>query len=276
MPWLPINDDVKTGAEALGRFIDGYKRRAVGKVPIVKVVPLSPSQSPAKTPKQVKKLPRVTQETMEAIRYKPHPGNAIKPGNDNRPIVQRSDAGIGAGAMRKILDAGADVFKLPKEVLIGCSRRYEYVMARHICMYVTATLTGRTLPEIGRFYRKDHTSVLYAIRRIEAMIIGGEKDVVAAVNTLRDTVTQKFTDVVIEPGSIELISNPPPKFCQPRKARLAYSDEDLRVIQKMHDAGKSVLEISIVVGRSEHAILTKIVRIKELEKAAGNVANDIC
>ncbi len=41
---------------------------------------------------------------------------------------------------------------------------------RQIGMYLAKTLTARSLPEIGRrFGGRDHTTVLHAIRKIEAL-----------------------------------------------------------------------------------------------------------
>lgn len=45
------------------------------------------------------------------------------------------------------------------------------VRARQIAMYLAKTVTARSLPEIGRrFGGRDHTTVLHAVRKIEAMV----------------------------------------------------------------------------------------------------------
>jgi hypothetical protein len=52
--------------------------------------------------------------------------------------------------------------------LEGVCRTKQIVLIRHVAMYLTKTVTGRSLPEIGRhFGRRDHTTVLHAIRNIE-------------------------------------------------------------------------------------------------------------
>jgi chromosomal replication initiator protein len=43
------------------------------------------------------------------------------------------------------------------------------VRPRQVAMYLAKTLTPRSLPEIGRrFGGRDHTTVLHAVRKIEA------------------------------------------------------------------------------------------------------------
>jgi chromosomal replication initiation ATPase DnaA len=50
-------------------------------------------------------------------------------------------------------------------------RTANVIMPRQISMYLAKTLTNRTLPEIGRRTGgRDHTTVLYAVRKIEKLI----------------------------------------------------------------------------------------------------------
>ena len=49
-------------------------------------------------------------------------------------------------------------------------RSQAVVRPRHVAMYLSKQLTTRSLPEIGRkFGKRDHTTVMYAIRRIEEL-----------------------------------------------------------------------------------------------------------
>ena len=54
----------------------------------------------------------------------------------------------------------------------GVSRRTANVVRpRQVAMYLAKTLTLRSLPEIGRrFGGRDHTTVLHAVRKIEALV----------------------------------------------------------------------------------------------------------
>jgi hypothetical protein len=50
-------------------------------------------------------------------------------------------------------------------------RAAHVVLARHIAMYLIKTMTGKSLPEIGRrLGDRDHTTVLHGIRKVERMI----------------------------------------------------------------------------------------------------------
>ena len=63
--------------------------------------------------------------------------------------------------------------------LISGRRSKDIVRPRQVAMYLAKTLTLRSLPEIGRrFGGRDHTTVLHAVRKIEAIkdidaVIGG-------------------------------------------------------------------------------------------------------
>jgi chromosomal replication initiator protein len=73
------------------------------------------------------------------------------------------------------------VFAIDKAALEGPSKMRSNVYPRQIAMYLCRTRTGKSLPQIGRaFGNRDHTTVLYACRRIEAKI-GGDSELVADI-----------------------------------------------------------------------------------------------
>lgn len=53
-----------------------------------------------------------------------------------------------------------------------CSKRRHaaVVMPRQIAMYLCKAITLRSLPEIGRRFGKDHTTVLHAVRKIRILV----------------------------------------------------------------------------------------------------------
>lgn len=45
-----------------------------------------------------------------------------------------------------------------------------FIRPRQVAMYLSRALTRHSLPEIGRAFDRDHTTVLYAVRKAEAMM----------------------------------------------------------------------------------------------------------
>lgn len=79
-------------------------------------------------------------------------------------IPAQPPVGLSAG-MREILADVAAHRGFTVEELRGSSRRWPLVHARWAAMYLMYE-TGRwTLPQIGGFFRKDHTTVLHGIRK---------------------------------------------------------------------------------------------------------------
>lgn len=62
-------------------------------------------------------------------------------------------------------------FSVTKADLLSACRARVLVRPRQIAMYIAKVMTGRSLPEIGRrFGNRDHTTVLHAVRKIDAMV----------------------------------------------------------------------------------------------------------
>lgn len=67
-----------------------------------------------------------------------------------------------------IKKATLKVFPIGKTDLEGPSKMQAYVYPRQIAMYLCRTMTRKSFPQIGRaFGKRDHTTVLYAFRRIK-------------------------------------------------------------------------------------------------------------
>jgi len=68
----------------------------------------------------------------------------------------------------EILKAVAEHYNLKPEEIRGAGRRKEVVIPRQIAMYLIREMTHASLPEIGQFFDgRDHTTVLYAIQKIQ-------------------------------------------------------------------------------------------------------------
>ncbi len=64
----------------------------------------------------------------------------------------------------------ADFYKIKHADLLSARRAREVARPRQIAMYLAKRLTPRSLPEIGRrFGNRDHTTVMHAVKRIDAL-----------------------------------------------------------------------------------------------------------
>ncbi|MBU3921955.1 DnaA/Hda family protein [Hyphomonas sp.] len=70
-----------------------------------------------------------------------------------------------------IKKATLKIFPIGKTELEGPSKMQAYVYPRQIAMYLCRTMTRKSFPQIGRaFGKRDHTTVLYAFRRIKKAV----------------------------------------------------------------------------------------------------------
>ncbi|MCX5494977.1 chromosomal replication initiator protein DnaA [Kaistia dalseonensis] len=76
-------------------------------------------------------------------------------------------------------------YNVSKADLLSSRRTRTIVRPRQIAMYLSKTLTPRSLPEIGRrFGGRDHTTVLHAVRKVEELM-QGDKHLAEEVELLK-------------------------------------------------------------------------------------------
>ena len=64
----------------------------------------------------------------------------------------------------------AEYYRLPRGDMVSARRGRSVARPRQVAMYLSRMLTPRSLPEIGRrFGNRDHTTVIHALRTIEAL-----------------------------------------------------------------------------------------------------------
>ena len=90
----------------------------------------------------------------------------------------------------RIIEETAKYFNLTPEDIRGQSRTKNMALARQVAMYVIRRLTNLTLDDIGEIFdRRDHTTVLSSIRKIENSIQTSNdfsktvKDIIANINS---------------------------------------------------------------------------------------------
>ena len=65
----------------------------------------------------------------------------------------------------------AEHFNISVKELQSSRRARTVARPRQIAMYLAKQLTSRSLPEIGRKFDRDHTTVMHAVRKVEELII---------------------------------------------------------------------------------------------------------
>src|SRR4051795_10874466 len=79
----------------------------------------------------------------------------------------------GAATLEAIQEAAASAFNLSRERLLARDRSPKVALARQIAMYLARELTDDSLPEIGRGFGRDHSTVVHAHKRIAADVAAG-------------------------------------------------------------------------------------------------------
>lgn len=78
------------------------------------------------------------------------------------------------GPLREIVEMVSQHFGISVEKIRGERRCADYVTARWVGMYLAYELTGYSKARIGRFYRRDHTSVIHALRKVAEWQAAGD------------------------------------------------------------------------------------------------------
>ncbi len=86
-----------------------------------------------------------------------------------------------------ILDETANFYNITPDRILGTAKTKDVVMPRQVAMYLIREMTNLSLPEIGRFMGRNHTTVLYSIEKTQEQI---EKDdaFASTVNDLKKNI----------------------------------------------------------------------------------------
>ena len=81
-------------------------------------------------------------------------------------------------------------YSVDETVLRGTLKNKGTTEARQMAMYLIRKLTNLSLPDIGKEFNRDHTTVLYAIRKVETALKAGDshiqnnaRDITANINS---------------------------------------------------------------------------------------------
>jgi chromosomal replication initiator protein len=85
----------------------------------------------------------------------------------------------------RIKQAVSEFYRIPEIEMISHRRQRHVARPRQVAMYLTRELTPMSLPEIGRrFGKRDHTTVIHAIKTVERLI-GEDSNFAVDVDVLR-------------------------------------------------------------------------------------------
>jgi len=107
---------------------------------------------------------------MKLATYADLTGKPVTPEVAEEAIGSRAQAGDRRITIEEIQRKTAEYYKLDLRELHSARRARRVARPRQVAMYLARELTSRSLPDIGRrFGGRDHTTVLHACRRIEAL-----------------------------------------------------------------------------------------------------------
>ena len=82
-----------------------------------------------------------------------------------------------------IISQVCEFYSMDESVIRGTLKNKGTTEARQIAIYLTRKLTNLSLPDIGKEFGRDHSTVLYAIRKVEVALKGGNETM---QNNIRD------------------------------------------------------------------------------------------
>ena len=89
-----------------------------------------------------------------------------------------------------IINEVAKFYGIEPDTIRSVSRKKETLIPRQVAMYIIREKTGLSLPEIGREFGKDHTTIMNAINKIEAMM-KKDPDFKASIKDLSANISSK-------------------------------------------------------------------------------------
>jgi chromosomal replication initiator protein len=86
-------------------------------------------------------------------------------------MLDRSELTITVERIQEVVSAH---FKVPLHLLMSNKRSKEVAMARQVAMYLARELTRNSLPDIGKQFHKDHTTVIHGCDKIRRLMESDE------------------------------------------------------------------------------------------------------
>jgi chromosomal replication initiator protein len=82
-------------------------------------------------------------------------------------MLDRSEPAITVERIQEVVSAH---FKVPLQLMLSNKRSKEVAMARQVAMYLSRELTKSSLPDLGKQFHKDHTTVIHGCDKIKRLM----------------------------------------------------------------------------------------------------------
>ena len=162
----PIDDDCKTAADVLARI---YARAKKPTTPVVRL----PLAALAANPDYTRGM---------TLREKRRLSDAAC-----RAAIMRMWGHTNEGIIQALIALSCTAYDIAESDFYSRERKYKQVMARHIVYYLARRYTRMSLPEIAkRVGKKDHTTVLSGIRRVDRLIEKNDEALIAQIADIRE------------------------------------------------------------------------------------------
>jgi len=79
----------------------------------------------------------------------------------------------------------AAYYRLPYRSMTSAQRSREFARPRQVAMYLAAELTPKSLPEIGKRFNRDHTTIIHGIRTVQRLMLA-DPEIEADIKALRE------------------------------------------------------------------------------------------
>ena len=137
-------EEPRTAAELIARYRDVRRRL----------------YSPATPLELADGKTRTNPATRKAIAAIPEPSRQPERRPSETPFQYQTPA-------REALQAVSTRTRVPIADILGRNRRPPIAAARHEAVWRVRLATGWSLPRLGRFFKRDHTTVLHSIRKMD-------------------------------------------------------------------------------------------------------------
>lgn len=120
----------------------------------------------------VRLMPWAPEYLAQRIVLAPEPKPAKPPAPLPKPKRTRLWKLLGAGQIARIVTMVAAHYDVTDQLLYSPLRTARLVRPRQVAMYLSRAITRRSFPELARrIGGRDHTTVLYGVRKIERMTL---------------------------------------------------------------------------------------------------------